>query len=133
MNEHKTVVNKSTLPVGAGRKVAAWIREELERVVIGSDSSRAREKMKEVYRVLYFNETPLTVTFINEVANLCEAVGANVQDVARAMGKDGRVGPKFLHPGPGYGGSFSEAIVSSTCEISTAAIKSRQKAFSTSA
>jgi UDPglucose 6-dehydrogenase len=97
-----------------------------DRVVIGSDQPRARQIMKEVYRALYLNETPyietgletaemikyasnaflaLKITFINEVANLCEAVGANVQDVSRAMGKDGRIGAKFLHAGPGYGGS----------------------------
>jgi UDPglucose 6-dehydrogenase len=79
-----------------------------------------------VYRSLYLNETPyietnlesaemikyasnaflaLKITFINEVANLCEKTGADVQDVARAMGRDGRIGSKFLHPGPGYGGS----------------------------
>ena len=82
--------------------------------------------MKEVYRSLYLNETPyietnletaemikyasnaflaVKITFINEIANLCEKTGANVQDVARAMGKDGRISPKFLHAGPGYGGS----------------------------
>ncbi|MDR2049527.1 MAG: nucleotide sugar dehydrogenase, partial [Treponema sp.] len=82
--------------------------------------------MKEVYRSLYLNETPyietnlesaemikyasnaflaVKITFINEVANLCEKTGADVQDVARAMGRDGRIGSKFLHPGPGYGGS----------------------------
>ena len=82
--------------------------------------------MKEVYRALYLNETPyietgletaemikyaanaflaMKITFINEVANLCEKVGANVQEVATALGKDGRIGPKFLHAGPGYGGS----------------------------
>ncbi len=82
--------------------------------------------MKEVYRALFLNETPyietgletaemikyaanaflaVKITFINEVANLCEKVGANVQEVAKALGKDGRIGPKFLHPGPGYGGS----------------------------
>jgi len=82
--------------------------------------------MKQVYSVLYLNETPfietnietaemikyasnaflaMKITFINEVANLCEKVGADVQDVARAMGRDGRISPKFLHPGPGYGGS----------------------------
>jgi UDPglucose 6-dehydrogenase len=82
--------------------------------------------MKDIYRSLYLNETPfietnlesaemikyasnsflaLKITFINEVANLCEKVGANVQDVAKAVGRDGRIGSKFLHPGPGYGGS----------------------------
>ena len=97
-----------------------------DRVVIGSDSARARQVMKDVYRALYLNETPfietsvetaemikyasnaflaIKITYINEIANLCEAVGASVLDVAKAMGKDGRIGPKFLHPGPGYGGS----------------------------
>jgi UDPglucose 6-dehydrogenase len=97
-----------------------------DRVVIGSDSARAREIMKEVYRALYLNETPyietscetaemikyasnaflsVKISFINEIANLCEKVGANVKDVSRAMGRDGRIGSKFLHAGPGYGGS----------------------------
>ncbi len=97
-----------------------------DRVVIGAESQQAREIMKEVYRALYLNETPyietnletaemikyasnaflaVKITFINEIANICEKVGANVQDVAKAMGRDGRIGPKFLHPGPGYGGS----------------------------
>jgi UDPglucose 6-dehydrogenase len=97
-----------------------------DRVVIGSESDAARKIMKDIYRSLYLNETPyietnlesaemikyasnaflaLKITFINEVANLCEKVGANVQDVAKAVGRDGRIGPKFLHPGPGYGGS----------------------------
>jgi UDPglucose 6-dehydrogenase len=96
-----------------------------DRVVLGTDSPKALETMKNVYRVLYLNRTlfvetdhrtaemikyasnaylAMKVTFINEVANLCEAVGANVQDVARAMGMDGRIGAKFLHPGPGFGG-----------------------------
>jgi UDPglucose 6-dehydrogenase len=156
MNGHKVVVDKSTMPVGTGRKVIAWISEELsrrrvahafdvvsnpeflregsavqdfthpDRVVIGADRPQAREAMKEVYRALFLNETPfietsletaemikyasnaflaVKITFINEVANLCEKVGANVQEVARAMGRDGRIGPKFLHAGPGYGGS----------------------------
>jgi UDPglucose 6-dehydrogenase len=97
-----------------------------DRVVIGAESAKAVETMKRVYSVLYLNETPfietnietaemikyasnaflaMKITFINEVANLCEKVGANVQDVAKAMGRDGRIGSKFLHPGPGYGGS----------------------------
>jgi UDPglucose 6-dehydrogenase len=97
-----------------------------DRVVIGAESERARRAMNEVYRVLYLNETPfvetnletaemikyaansflaLKITFINEIANLCEKVGANVQQVASALGKDGRISPKFLHAGPGFGGS----------------------------
>jgi UDPglucose 6-dehydrogenase len=97
-----------------------------DRVVIGSEREKARNLMKEIYRSLYLNETPfietnlesaemikyasnaflaVKITFINEVANLCEKTGADVQDVARAMGRDGRIGSKFLHPGPGYGGS----------------------------
>ncbi len=107
-----------------GSAVQDFMRHD--RVVIGSDSARARQVMKDVYRALYLNETPfietsvetaemikyasnaflaIKITYINEIANLCEAVGANVLDVAKAMGKDGRIGPKFLHPGPGYGGS----------------------------
>ncbi len=156
INGYKVVVMKSTVPVGTNRKIAELIRKKLEargvsydfdvvsnpeflregtavydfthpdRVVIGSDSDRAKEIMKGVYRVLYLNETPfvetdpetaemikyasnaflaMKVTFINEIANLCEKVGADVQDVARAIGRDGRIGPKFLHAGPGFGGS----------------------------
>jgi UDPglucose 6-dehydrogenase len=97
-----------------------------DRVVIGAETERARAIMKEAYRALCIGETPyietgletaemikyasnaflaVKITFINEVANLCEKVGASVQDVAKAMGRDGRIGPKFLHAGPGYGGS----------------------------
>ncbi|MGC9023209.1 MAG: UDP-glucose dehydrogenase family protein, partial [Dissulfurimicrobium sp.] len=96
------------------------------RVVLGSDSPRALAIVKDIYRPLYLIETPFVVTgletaeiikyasnaflatkisFINEVANLCEKAGADVHDVARAMGLDRRIGPKFLHPGPGFGGS----------------------------
>ena len=156
MNGYKVVVDKSTVPVGTGRKVMGWIAEELsrrhldygfdvvsnpeflregsavqdfthpDRVVIGADRPQGRDAMKEVYRALFLNETPyietgletaemikyasnaflaVKITFINEIANLCEKVGANVQEVAKALGKDGRIGPKFLHPGAGYGGS----------------------------
>jgi UDPglucose 6-dehydrogenase len=160
---YKVIVNKSTVPIGTGKKVHAWIASCIkarvqngdksakdaafdvvsnpeflregsavqdfmhpDRVVIGTESEKARTVMKDVYRALYINETPyietniesaemikyasnaflaVKITFINEVANLCEKVGANVQDVAKAMGRDGRIGNKFLHPGPGYGGS----------------------------
>lgn len=97
-----------------------------DRVVIGSNENRAIEVMKDLYRPLFLIETPIVITsleaaelikyaanaflatkitFINEVANLCDAIGCDVHDVARGMGMDNRIGRKFLHPGPGYGGS----------------------------
>jgi UDPglucose 6-dehydrogenase len=97
-----------------------------DRVTIGAESEQAIAIMKDIYSALYIIETPFVITsletaemikyasnsflatkisFINEIANLCEAVGADVHHVARAMGLDGRIGKKFLHPGPGYGGS----------------------------
>lgn len=97
-----------------------------DRVVIGSNEDEAIEVMKELYRPLYLIETPIVITsleaaelikyaanaflatkitFINEIANLCDAIGCDVHDVARGMGMDNRIGRKFLHPGPGYGGS----------------------------
>ncbi len=97
-----------------------------DRIVVGTDNPEAAELMREVYRPLYLNKAPLVftsrrtaelikyaanaflatkITFINEIADLCEAVGADVQDVARGIGLDNRIGPKFLHAGPGYGGS----------------------------
>jgi UDPglucose 6-dehydrogenase len=156
IDKYTIIVDKSTVPIGTGRKVAAWVGEELakreqrvefdvvsnpeflregsavydfthpDRVVIGSESERAQKIMKDVYRSLYLNETPyietnlesaemikyasnaflaVKVTFINEIAKKKKKTGADVRDVARAMGKDGRIGAKFLHPGPGYGGS----------------------------
>jgi UDPglucose 6-dehydrogenase len=97
-----------------------------DRVVFGADTERARAVLREIYSPLYLIETPMVITsvrtaelikyaanaflatkisFINEMANLAEAVGADVHDVAKAMGLDRRIGPKFLHPGPGFGGS----------------------------
>ncbi|MEM7650467.1 MAG: UDP-glucose/GDP-mannose dehydrogenase family protein [Pseudomonadota bacterium] len=107
-----------------GAAINDFIRPD--RVVIGTESERAVDIMRDLYRPLYINETPMVVTspetsetikyaanaflatkitFINEIANLCEKTGANVQDVARGIGLDGRIGSKFLHAGPGYGGS----------------------------
>lgn len=152
MTGYTVVVTKSTVPVGTGDEVEAIIRKRRpdaqfdvvsnpeflregsaindfmrpDRVVIGTESDRARAVMKQLYRVLYLIETPIVftsrrtselikyagntflatkITFINEIADLCEKVGANVHDVAKGIGLDGRIGKKFLHPGPGYGGS----------------------------
>ncbi len=149
---HTVLVTKSTVPVGTGARVAeiaAQLRPDAEidvvsnpeflregaaiedflhpdRVVIGAETDRARDAMRELYRPLFLRETPILftdretaeltkyaanaflavkITFINEIADLCERVGADVQDVARGMGLDRRIGDKFLHPGPGYGGS----------------------------
>jgi UDPglucose 6-dehydrogenase len=113
-----------------------------DRVVIGTGSEHARTVLRALYRPLYLLETPVVfttietaemikyaanaflatkITFINEVANLCEAVGADVQDVARGIGLDGRIGRKFLHAGPGFGGSCfpkdCEALVRTAAEI----------------
>ena len=97
-----------------------------DRIVVGAEDERAREVLREIYRPLFLNQAPILFTgrrtaelikyaanaflatkisFINEIANLCEAVDADVQDVARGIGLDNRIGPKFLHAGPGYGGS----------------------------
>lgn len=152
MKDFTVVVDKSTVPVGTGREVTniiakanpkakfavvsnpEFLREgsaiedfkRPDRVVIGTDNEEARAIMKQLYRPLYINETPIQftsletaemikyaanaflatkITFINEVSDLCEKVGANVQDVAKGIGLDKRIGGKFLHAGPGYGGS----------------------------
>jgi UDPglucose 6-dehydrogenase len=146
------VITKSTVPVGTGDEVERIIREvnpnadfavvsnpeflregaairdfkHPDRIVIGTEHSRAKEVMAELYRPLYLNAAPIVyttrrtaelikyaanallatkITFINEIADLCEKVGADVQEVARGIGLDNRIGPKFLHPGPGFGGS----------------------------
>ena len=152
LNGYTVVVTKSTVPVGTGARVEETIKRirpdadvdvasnpeflregsaiedfrRPDRIVAGTISERARGVMRELYRPLFLNETPILfttresselikyaanaflatkITFINEMADICEAVGANVQDVARGIGLDGRIGSKFLHAGPGYGGS----------------------------
>jgi len=152
LSGYAVVVTKSTVPVGTSREVEKIIRRirpdatfdmasnpeflregsaiddfrRPDRVVVGCDTERAREVMREVYRPLYLHETPILftsresselikyaanaflatkITFINEMADLCERTGADVQDVARGIGLDGRIGAKFLHAGPGFGGS----------------------------
>ena len=107
-----------------GSAIADFMRPD--RVVIGCESERAREVLRRLYRPLFLIETPILftaletaelikysanaflamkVTFINEMADICEKLGADVHDVARGIGLDGRIGRKFLHPGPGFGGS----------------------------
>jgi len=156
MTEYKVIVNKSTVPVGTGRRMRDVVRSRLERralsldfdvvsnpeflregsairdfmhpdrIVIGSDNERSREIVRDIYNVLYLIDTPFVFTsletaelikyasnaflatkiaFINEVAGLCDAVRADIRDIAKAMGMDGRIGKYFLHPGPGFGGS----------------------------
>ena len=146
------IVNKSTVPVGTGDEVERIIRKanpnaqfavisnpeflregaaiddfkRPDRIVIGGHDEQGLEVMRQVYRPLSLNKSPLIemtrrgaeltkyaanaflavkITFINEIADLCEKVGADVQEVARGIGLDGRIGSKFLHAGPGYGGS----------------------------
>lgn len=146
------IVDKSTVPVGTARQVARIIKEENpeadfdvasnpeflregaaitdfmrpDRVVIGVESKRSEQGLREVYKPLFLRDTPIVstsietaeltkyaanaflavkISFINEIASVCEAVGADIADLARGIGMDGRIGNKFLHPGPGYGGS----------------------------
>ena len=120
--EFEYVSNPEFLREGSAVKDFLWP----DRVVIGAESEWAFEIMEDVYRSLYINETPivhttvetaelikyasnaflsLKISYINEISALCEKVGADVHVVAKAMGSDGRISPKFLHPGPGFGGS----------------------------
>jgi len=122
INSFDYVSNPEFLREGAAVKDFLWP----DRVVIGASSKKAFSIMKDVYRPLYINEKPiihtnietaemikyaansflaLKISYINEIANLCEDVGADIHQVANGMGKDGRISSKFLHPGPGFGGS----------------------------
>ncbi len=152
INGYTVVVNKSTVPVGTGKRVHEILSETCaaedfdvvsnpeflregaaiedfmrpDRVVVGTTSAKARKVMEAIYRPLSLIQTPLLftslesseltkyagnaflaakITFINEMADLCEQVGADVHDVAKGIGLDGRIGRKFLHAGPGFGGS----------------------------
>ena len=152
LNSYKIISTKSTVPVGTGKWIESiiyshnpqtkfdyvsnpeFLREgssvkdfmHPDRIIIGTRSKKSSEIMKDVYRPLFINETPLLdvsvetaemikyaanaflslkISYINEIANLCEIVAADVHEVAKAMGLDGRIGQKFLHAGPGFGGS----------------------------
>jgi len=152
LDGYTVVITKSTVPVGTGDEVERIIRatnpdaafavvsnpeflregaaigdfKRPDRIVIGSEDDRAIEVMRQIYRPLYLNASPIVVmsrrgaeltkyaanaflatkiTFINEIADLCEKVGADIQEVSRGIGLDNRIGAKFLHAGPGYGGS----------------------------
>lgn len=152
IDDYVVIVDKSTVPVGTAREVAKTIKEAApnaefdvasnpeflregaaiddfmrpDRVVVGTDSERAEKVMRDIYRPLFLNETPILfttpetaeltkyaanaflatkITFINEIADLCEQTGANVQQVAKGIGLDNRIGSKFLNASPGYGGS----------------------------
>ena len=152
MDGFTVIVTKSTVPVGTGDEVEQIVRDARpegdfavvsnpeflregaaikdfkipDRIVVGTEDERARQLMRELYRPLFLNETPILftdrrtselikyaanaflavkITFINEMADLCEKVGANVQEVSRGIGLDNRIGKKFLNAGPGYGGS----------------------------
>ncbi|XOF34536.1 MAG: UDP-glucose dehydrogenase family protein [Candidatus Electrothrix sp. YB6] len=149
---YTVIVDKSTVPAGTARQVARIIHETSpeadfdvasnpeflregaaiadfmrpDRVVIGVESERSEQVLREIYKPLFLQDTPIVsttietaeltkyaanaflavkISFINEMAAVCEAVGANVVDLAKGIGMDGRIGGKFLHPGPGYGGS----------------------------
>ena len=171
ITDYTVVVTKSTVPVTTGRQIKELLSAKLDaslfdvasnpeflregaaiedfmrpdRVVVGVDNDKAKEVMKELYRPLFLNETPIVFTsrataevikyaanaflatkigFINEMADLCELVGANVQEVAHGIGLDKRIGGKFLNAGPGYGGSCfpkdTKALVSTADDVGAA-------------
>ena len=153
LNNYKVICTKSTVPVGTGKQIIdvinkhnqnniefdycsnpEFLREgkavsdflSPDRVVLGVSSKKAYDYMKDIYRPLYINKTPLInttietaemikyaanaflalkISYINEVANICDEIGADINVVSEALGSDGRISPKFLHPGPGFGGS----------------------------
>ena len=152
LNNYTVIVTKSTVPVGTGRKISKIIKKirpdidfdvasnpeflregsaindfmRPDRVIVGTNSEKAIEKINLLYRPLYLIEKPvifttietaeltkyasnaflaIKVSYINQIADVCEKVGANVHDISIGMGLDNRIGSKFLHPGPGYGGS----------------------------
>src|SRR5262249_19774518 len=158
MDGFTVIVIKSTVPVGTNDEVDAIVRKlrpdadfavvsnpeflregaaiedfkRPDRVVVGTDDERARHVMRELYRPLFINETPMLftgrraaelikyasnaflatkITFINEMADLCERCGADVQEGARGMGLDRRIAGKFLHAGPGFGGSWVLKVI----------------------
>lgn len=164
----RVLVTKSTVPVGTGRQIMKTIEKEglsdlilvasnpeflregsamhdffrPDRVVIGSDSQVALDKIANLYAPLYRNKTPIVkttletselskyasnaflatkISFINEMACLCDKMGADVRDIANIMGMDGRIGQYFLHPGPGYGGSCfpkdTQALIQTSAKL----------------
>ncbi len=174
LNKYKVICTKSTVPIGTGKRIIEEIqnhsKSEIEfdyisnpeflregsavkdflwpdRVIIGASNQKAVDMMKDVYRPLYINETPIIettiqtaelikyasnaflavkISYINEIANICDEIGADVHVVSKAMGIDGRISPKFLHPGPGFGGSCfpkdTKALISSA-ELLGASLK----------
>lgn len=169
LNSYKVICTKSTVPIGTGNKIIDIVKDKTDsendfdyvsnpeflregsavkdflwpdRVIIGASNTKAFSFMKDVYRPLYINETPIIettietaelikyasnaflsvkISYINEIANICDEIGADVHTVAKAMGIDGRISPKFLHPGPGFGGSCfpkdTKALIAMAKEI----------------
>lgn len=166
LDSYKVIVTKSTVPVGTARKLKKIIAESTrqpmefdmasnpeflregssiedfmrpDRVVIGTESDRAEQLMRDIYRPLFLHDTPIVhcprietaelikyasnsflavkISFINEIATLADKVGADVSQVAKAMGLDGRIGRKFLHAGLGYGGSCFPKDTHAICHI----------------